>query len=134
MATHRIQSVIVLIGNPQSQPLHYVQPLMGRVLRFYIPIIKSWSNPGNIPLPWNCANVIKSKPHHSEEHQQPIKRKPTTTDLINYKYSTHTKLCHLPSGSSEWNFSNPCGGKRKSWTQFPFLFHLINTRNTKIKP
>ena len=37
---HRIQSGIALIGNPQSKPLHYVHPLMGRAFKFYIPIHK----------------------------------------------------------------------------------------------
>ena len=35
---HRVWPVIVLIGNPQSKLLHYVQPPIGRVLRFHTPI------------------------------------------------------------------------------------------------
>ena len=40
LVTHMIQSGIVLIENLQSQPLHYVQPLLGEVFRFYILIHK----------------------------------------------------------------------------------------------
>ena len=38
LATYRIQSGIALIGNSHSWPQYYVQRVMGRVLRFYIPI------------------------------------------------------------------------------------------------
>ena len=27
-------------------------------------LIKSWNNPGNIWLPWNCASVLKSHTYH----------------------------------------------------------------------
>ena len=55
-------------------------------------------------------------------------------DLMTYKYSINTKLCHLVYGKFEWKLVNPWGDKKKSWTQFPFSFHLNNTRNKKIKP
>ena len=39
----------------------------------------------------------------------PLKQKPTTIELIVYKHSTHTKLCHLPHVRSERKLSNPLG-------------------------
>ena len=55
------------------------------------PSIKSWNNPREITLPGNCASIIKSHTHHSEQHQPPIKEKPITIDLMVYKHTqTHT--------------------------------------------
>ena len=39
----------------------------------------------------------------------PLKQKPSTIELIVYKHSTHTRLCHLPHVRSEWKFSTPLG-------------------------
>ena len=125
MATHRIQSrtiITTLCSTTTGESLY----------GFTHPSIKTWNNPGDISLTWNCISVIKSQPPHSEWHQLPIKRKPTTIDLIIYKHSTH-KSRHLKRGRSEWKLSNPCGDKRKSWTHLPSSFCLINTRNKKIK-
>ena len=100
---------------------------MERVLRFYIP--KSWNNPGDFSLPRNCASVMKSHTHHSKYSQPPIKQKPTTIDLIIFKHSAHTKLCHLICSRSLSGSS-----KTPRVTHHPLSFHLINTRNKKIKP
>ena len=87
----------------------------------------SWNNPGDISLPGNCASVIKSHTHHSD--QLPKKQKPITIDLIVYKHFIYTlisatSLVFCLSGSSQ----------TLGVTHFPFSFHLINPRNKKIKP
>ena len=93
MATHRIQSAIVMNGNPQSYPLQYVQLLMGTVLRFYIHTpIKSWNNPGDISLPWNCASALKSNTHHpafASTHN----RTKTNHHWLNHLQTLHTLNC-----------------------------------------
>ena len=58
----------------------------------------------------------------------PIEQKPTTIGLIIYRHFTRTKLRHLARGRSERKLSNPCINKRKSCTNLPSSFCLINTR------
>ena len=47
--------------------------------------------------------------------------------------NTNTRLRHLAGGRCEGKLSNSWGSKRKSWTHLSSSFHLINTRNKKIK-
>ena len=62
-----------------------------------------------------------------------VYKKPSTNTTLTLTHA-HTKLYHLAGGRSEGKLSNPWGSKRKSWTHLPSSFHLINTRNKKIKP
>ena len=47
--------------------------------------------------------------------------------------TNQTKLSRFVRGRSKWKLSNFWDEERKSWTHLPFSFHLINTRNKKIK-
>ena len=89
----------------------------------------SWDNPGDISLPGNCASVIKSHTHHSEQHQLPTKQKPITIDLIVYKHFIYTL------NYATWLVLGLSGSRQTlGVTHFPFSFHLIHPRNKKIKP
>ena len=63
-----------------------------------------------------------------------MEQKQTPIDLLIYKHFTHTKLHHLALEKAEGKLPNTWGNTEKSRSHLPASFHLINTRNKKIKP
>ena len=70
---------------------------------------------------------VASTPYNTKINQHWLNYLTNTTH-------THIKSRHLARGRCKWKLSNPWGDKRTSWTHLPFSFHLINTRNKKMKP
>ena len=98
-------------------------------IKTWLPINSVWDH-----FHWETySTVLKSDNHHVALHQPLIEQKPITKVLIIYKHSTHW-LHNLPCGRSYRKLSNPWGRKMKSWIYLSSLFHLINTRNKKVKP
>ena len=54
------------------------------------PSIKSWNNPGDISLSWNCASVLKCHNHQSEE-QQPTREQKINHHCLNHLQTLHTQ-------------------------------------------
>ena len=111
----------------------------------FVQPLKSWNNPGDILLSWKCASVIKSHlpslrvastPNKTKSNQHGLNHLQTLHKHTHTHTHTriHTKLRLLARRRCEWKPSNPWGDKRKSWTCLPFSFHLIDTRNKKMKP
>ena len=100
------------------------------------PSIKHWNNPGDISLPWTgeCHQIPPPSLRAASASKKKKKKKSNHHWLNICEHFTHTKLWHLARGWSELKLSNSWGDKRKSGTHLPFSFHLMNTRNKKIKP
>ena len=99
---------------------------------------KSWSNSGDISLPWNCASNIKSHSHHPEWHQPPIEEKlpshrlasayrakTSHLGLIIYTHSTCTNLRYFAHDKIEGKLPNHCGNTKKSCTYLSPWFHWL---------
>ena len=101
----------------------------------YVPLHKVLNNPEDIALPWNCTGVLKSHDNHLELHKPPNRTK-TNHHPLNHLQTLHTHTLNyatlLPtcvSGSSQ----TPGVTKKILDSHIPSLFHLIITRNQKVK-
>ena len=101
---------------------------MRGALRSYIPIHKALEQPCRHFTSRKRCKCYQSSHPSLRVASTPNKQKPITIDLIVYKQTIHTKLCHFARVRSEWKLSNPWGDS------LLFSFHLINLRNKKIKP